>query len=335
MNFKLLLFLLIAIILNSSILCQEAHDDQSLQSDNFITSKLIRSIPEAVKNNAYFSGTENILEAKIYSNNNDTLYFFTKEDDINNPNCVLIYTSNNKIIAYNFLKFDKVDSNMFYSSGEIKLPNDKRSLIDFYYQPADEILKYKFILKNSSKSPITTAISDFETNYEANFEVGFRYEFSYMSSKILNGNHSYLSYYLLPIPLFNLHLTTGFRFLKNYKIDFRIGVKSIYEDFIGLEEGIFFQANLFNSKIFGTVGIDFFQNGGSAHGTSASGGDNMFYCIGVGYQTSDDFNIDIIYYFPDNKIYGHNIDVNSYPYKEYDKIVNNLISLGFQYSFIF
>ncbi len=338
MKHKLFIFTLLIIIFYESSVCQETQNNEPFLSNNFKTSILIKYIPEALKNNPYFSKREIISGVRIYGVKDDTLYFFSKGEDLKKPNCVIIYTSDNKITAYNYLEFTKVDNNEFYSSCEIKLPNNKNIFIDFYFHPVEESIDYQFFDKKTANSPSSNLISNFESEYESNFEVGFRYELSYMSNRIFNINGYFNSYELGILPI-NLHLAGGFRFLKNYKLDFRLGLKFIYEDFYGSEKGIFFQANLFNSKFFGIVGIDFFHNFGESHGVmvySESGGENTFYCFGVGYQTSKHFNLDITYLIPKNKVYGYNQDNSAYPIiKNYDKIVNNLISLGLQYSFIF
>ena len=332
MKSKLFFLILIILCCNSSIFCQVTSADSLSGIKDFNSIKLVTGVPNSLKSNPYFKNSEIISFTKIYCSNNDTIYFVCKKLDSESLNLVLLNISDNNITSFNYLDYSIPDSERLFSQGNIKLYSGKISYIDMFYLPKYDSLLYRFV-KNSNEKP--TAFSYFEKNYGANFEIGLRYEFSYLSSKILNANHNYFGYYLLPIPLFNMHVTAGLRIFKDYKIDFRFGIKSIYEDFIGLEDGIFFQANLFNSDFFGAFGADFFHNGGASHGVSdysKSGGEITFYSIGVGYQASKHFNLDLTYYIPDNKSYGH--DTISYPYHRYDKMVNSLINLGCQYSFI-
>ncbi len=167
-----------------------------------------------------------------------------------------------------------------------------------------------------------------------NFEIGLRDELVLMfvneHNFSVNRTENTLQLFL-PI---NLHLCAGVEFLDHYKIDIRFGLLFVYEDFSGLDEGIFFQGDLFD-RIYGTAGADFFYDTPNSHNGGGSGGNFILYGIGLGYKTSDNFNIDMMFYLPDKKVFGFDRDNSYSPAQTYNKVNNGLVKLGFQYSFIF
>jgi len=170
--------------------------------------------------------------------------------------------------------------------------------------------------------------------YAVKIELGIRDEVIHMYTKLYDYssiNESIIQAGALPI---NFHLTAGLRLFENYKLDYRIGLMYVYEDFYGIDKGLFLQADLFKS-FYGTVGIDFINNGGDAHGVtiySGAGGKTTFYCFGLGYNLSKHFTMDLMYYYPKDKVFGYNID--NMTGKRYDKIDNGCIVLGIQYCLI-
>jgi hypothetical protein len=171
----------------------------------------------------------------------------------------------------------------------------------------------------------------------ANFEFGIRDEAIVIFSNE-SDEYDYPIYknevkFLLPI---NLHLSAGIRFLKQYKIDFRFGIITNTDYIFGLEEGLFFKADLFNTTFFGTAGIDFFNNSLANGGTTNPHGKFTFYFIGLGYETSRNFDFDIMYGFPaGNRVYATGPALAVYGGQIFEKKINGLFKLGFQYSFIF
>lgn len=174
---------------------------------------------------------------------------------------------------------------------------------------------------------------------DVKFELGVRDEILWMYTNLYNYNNGSANFTKSIYVPIDLHLTAGISFLEHYKIDFRIGIMYVYEDFTGLDKGIFFKADLFNTNFYGTVGIDFINNLGEGHGVtvySEAGGKTTFLCIGAGYGLSKHFIFDLMYYYTKDKVYGYNIvSYSSTDYKRYDKINNGLLVLGFQYSFVF
>jgi hypothetical protein len=169
---------------------------------------------------------------------------------------------------------------------------------------------------------------------EVDFELGIRYELLLMFANLYN-NASGLGKNALEFsnsPL-NFHLTAGLRFINNYKIYLTGGLMVVYEDFLGFDGGIFFEASLYNPGPFGVIGVDFFNDSGEEHNLSSSGGNFTFYCIGAGYNFSKHFDIDLMYYVPNNKVFGSDLDFQTY--QLHNKTDNGLLKLGFEYKFVF
>ncbi len=135
---------------------------------------------------------------------------------------------------------------------------------------------------------------------EVNFELGIRDELDLMLVKYHAGNS--IEFGIIPI---NIHLTTGVRFLKSYKIDVRYGIMVIYEDFEGFDIGIFLLSDLFSSNFYGSLGIDYFNGIGSSHNSGSTGGSFTFFCLGLGYNVSKHFNLDLMYCFPNEKVFAY------------------------------
>ena len=131
----------------------------------------------------------------------------------------------------------------------------------------------------------------------------------------------------------NIHVLCGLKFLKYFKIEVRLGLIYVFDDFSGYDGGIYMLTHLFKTNIFTEVGIERFHNIGSSHGGSFSGGNITLLCFGIGYNTSKNFNLDISYCIPDKRKIG--IDEVIGFRQTYDKVVNGLLRVGFQYSFIF
>lgn len=190
--------------------------------------------------------------------------------------------------------------------------------------------------KESINIPATSAISDLnpkQTN-EFEFEIGLRDELGLMLANIYDKKSS-AKVFTLESGLFpiNFHLTTGLNYSGNYKIYLIYGFTYILEDFQGFDRGIFFRANLYNN-FYGVLGLDFFNKMGSSHGLSNSPAKNYtFYCLGAGYNFSKHFNIDLMYYMPDEKVFGYDTNPESYTF--YNKIDHGIIKLGFEYIITF
>jgi hypothetical protein len=196
---------------------------------------------------------------------------------------------------------------------------------------------YKFIQQNNSEGPVLSTISKFKSAYAINFELGIRDEIYFMFTRLYNNRDGMSNYTKGIIPPINFKLTAGLSFFNHFEIDFRLGIMYVYEDYYGLDKGIFFQVDLFNTNFYGIAGIDLFNNGGDAHGVTAyseSGGNTTSLCLGFGYRLSKHFNFDLSYYFPKNKVYGYDQVYNSF-IQRYNKINNGLLVFGFQYVFIF
>lgn len=182
-----------------------------------------------------------------------------------------------------------------------------------------------------SKSKDYSNINETENN-KIGFEIGIRDELYLMFANLSSSNSTGSANTLeAGFPLMNIHLTAGIRVLDNYRIYLQYGYAYVYEDFNGFDGGIFLEANLY-AGVYGLVGIDFLNKFGSSHGLSSSNEKSFtFYCAGVGYQFSKNFNIELAYYIPNDKVFGYN--VNDYTYQYINKIDNGILKLGFEYIF--
>jgi len=166
------------------------------------------------------------------------------------------------------------------------------------------------------------------TSSNVKLELGLSDEFIYMNTNIERGG------YYLPV---NFHLTAGIRLFEKYKLDYRIGIMLIQEDFLGIDRGLFFQADLFNTGFYAAVGIDFMNND-AEKGAEMSYWEfqpqTTFYCFGFGYNINKHFNFDLMYYTPKNKVYSYTIE-KFYNNQRTDKIEYGCIVLAIQYSLFF
>ena len=191
----------------------------------------------------------------------------------------------------------------------------------FYSNEAD-IVQYK--------------VADIEHNVK--YELAIRDELIFLFNREYNNVEMRMKNNIKFVLPFNLHIVAGIKFLNQYKIDFRFGFIADQDYILGFEEGIFFKAKLFNTNYFGTAGVYFFNNSLASDGITETGGEFTFYCIGLGYETSQNFSLDITYCFPGgNKVYAkeptaiYGIGGGQF----FDKSIGGLMRIGFQYSFIF
>jgi hypothetical protein len=268
---------------------------------------LIKGCPVQLKNNNYFSHPEKFSYALIKADNDgtDLLYFFVEKVSPDFSNYILVYVSNNVISGDNYLIAERVDSIRIHITGNVNMRYGSLVIADIFYFPDQDMALFKF------PEVVNRKIIHTDINIPINFELGIRDEIILMFANLYNYHldRAANTTEMIPLPI-NLHLTTGFRFLKHYKLDLRYGIMMVYEDFYGLEGGIFFQSDIFDSHFYGTIGLDFFSNGGNGHNFSESGGNSKYLCIGTGYQTSRHFCIDVSYYFPLKKTFGYNVDPN-------------------------
>jgi hypothetical protein len=167
------------------------------------------------------------------------------------------------------------------------------------------------------------------------FELGIRDELIFMLSNEFNSEDRKFENTIKLLLPYNFHLTAGVKFLRYYKIDFRFGILAANDYVFGFDEGLYFQAGLPNSKFYWVIGVDFFNNNLASDGNTWTGGNFTFYCFGLGYESSKNFSIDILYSFPSgNKVYAKEPSFKMGG-RYYEKKINGLIRLGFQYSFIF
>ena len=316
---------LIFILFTLQIFSQENLGQQS-NINQFTSTKLIKGVPSSLTNIRYFHQIENISYALIFKSGNDSLCFIRKKINTDSIRYILVLTSNKKMVGYKYLNLKKINEDSLFAINNINI-HDKYS-VELYYLPNDYSIFYRLLEENKNKNAV-------------NFELGIRDELAFMFANLYNYRTGSSNYINTSTPL-NLHLSVGFSFLENYKIDFRFGLLFVYEDYYGLDKGIFLESKLFKNNFYGVLGIDFFSNGGNAHGVtvySQSGGNITSLCFGIGYSTSKNFNIDLTYYLLLNKVYGYNYvaydDNGNYINRHYDKINYGVLTLGFQYSFIF
>ena len=165
-------------------------------------------------------------------------------------------------------------------------------------------------------------------------EIDIRYESMIMFTNIENNNITSI------FPL-NLEVNQEIKFLKYYKASLRFGIitgsTKFPDDFnLVFEVGLFFRASLLKSNIYGIIGVNMLTNNGNdfSHGTGPVIEHNglTFYNAGLGYMVSEHWSFDVMYSIPNNKKFGHVYDYIEN--KSYDKFVNGIITIGYQYTFI-
>ena len=172
----------------------------------------------------------------------------------------------------------------------------------------------------SKKSDSSDSVSQPKSEYDAFFVLGIKDEV------IITENQS------SGPSLYNIHLLLGFSFLKYYKIDMKMGFMAIKRNFTGMDEGIFFKADIFKTNIYIVTGIDIFSMIGQLpHGLDS--GVFFYYGFGIEYNVSRKFSLDAMYYIPGSREIVYHDLFNSGA--EETTINHNLISIGFQISFLF
>jgi len=306
-------------------------------NSSFVSSTLIIGVPFTLKNNNYFSQPEKIYYAAIYHNLKDSIYFISKRLTADSNSYVIVLTSDNKIMGYSYLDFKKINQNNLYTESKIEKSNRETFTVKLFYSPKDNTIRSNVVKNSILQDQLFNSMSNLSAKNNVRFELGIGDEETY-----LYANADAKNMLKIGIPV-NIHLYLGLNFLKHYKLDFRYGILYAYEDFFGFDAVIFFKSNLFHSNFYGKIGADFFSNIGSgAHGVvvyTDDSGEVTFLCLGLGYNMSKQFNLDITYYLPFiNRVYGYEI-VNNYlngylVSQKYDNVAKSLFSLGFQYSFI-
>jgi hypothetical protein len=168
-----------------------------------------------------------------------------------------------------------------------------------------------------------------ERDYHNNmrFEIGIRDEIFISLGKVKNPS---------PGPI-NFHLTIGINFLKYYKIGLKAGIKIVSSDFEGIDQEIFFTADILKSNIYGIIGLDFFNMMGQlSHGVYySSHGSFQFLCLGFGYHATKHFDLELVFYIPRSRVVVFPDLFSSQATAPAEQINRGLINFGFQYLFIF
>ena len=172
----------------------------------------------------------------------------------------------------------------------------------------------------SKKSDSSYTVSQTKSEYDTIFEIGIKDEI------IITENQS------SGPSLYNIHLILGFSFLKYYKVDMKMGFMAIKRNFTGMNEGIFFKADIFKTNIYIVTGIDIFSMMGQLpYGLDS--GVFFYYGLGIEYNVSRRFSLDAMYYIPGSREIVYHDLFNSEANET--TINHNLISIGFQISFMF
>ena len=127
---------------------------------SFVSSKLIKGVPILLEKNDYFSQPKKISYAEIYHDQNDSVYFVSKQLTADSDSYVLVLTSDKKIMGYKFLKLKKTTENKLYTIGEIEKTNENTFVVELYYIPKDNIISYRLKIENNSVQDISTLAMD-------------------------------------------------------------------------------------------------------------------------------------------------------------------------------
>jgi hypothetical protein len=195
-----------------------------------------------------------------------------------------------------------------------------------------------------TKESFLTERQIIDSNY-VHFELGIRDQIGLMFIENTSSNRTSSQDIKKMFYPMNLHLSIGISFLKCCKIDIRAGLIMVQDKFNDVDPeygvfdaGMFFQINILKTKLYGITGFDVLITPSSPHGTSTfseGGGDVSSICFGCGYKLTKNFDIDLMYYYPLVNWIGYSVDNLNPSRIRTEKIVNGLIILGFQYSFIF
>jgi hypothetical protein len=308
--------------------------------DSSITiQKMKNHSPEALSQNRYFYNGKDISYAIIYSSANDSLYFISKKISLDSTEYALVFTSSNRIIGYQFINFRNSKGDTLFAIGKIHLTENRTLIFSILYFPLNFSIKssvYKAKKLSTFKSDSTF---NFVQNNNVRFNFGLRYELVYMNNNVYNSNENSLEnnaeFDAFPP---NLDLFLGFSILDRYKASFRFGLSYLFEEDLSFYTGMFLESRIFETNFYGNIGVNFLGIGGGGHGISDNQnfvGNISFLGLGIGYEVSKQFGIDLSYYLPFNKVYGTDI-INSYPVTHiYDKKINTFINLGLQYSIFY
>jgi len=315
------------------LFAQQISKFQVSGNKRYISLKLINGVPKSLENIKYFSPNNKILYALIYKDKTDSIYLINRSSPFCSPEYLLTLTTKGVLNSYDTLKFKKVNSEELFASGMVKDLYDKTFNVVVYYFPEKDSASFDVKIQDNSPSH---SLSEFKSKYDFHFEFGIGDEFLLMFAKEYDsrtntyGSTNKVS--LLP----NLHLAAGINFLKYFKIDFKLGLILVDENYYGIDDGFFFKAELFNTRICGIAGIDFFNDIGEGHNSAESGGSFILYSFGAGYETSKNFDIYILYNIQNKKVFGYSHNTGYAPFNQtYDMVFKGLIRIGFQYSFIF
>ena len=172
----------------------------------------------------------------------------------------------------------------------------------------------------NNKSDSISTVSQPKSEYDAFFELGVKDEVIFTKNQSSGPS------------LYNIHFILGISFFKYYKVDMKIGFMAIRYNFTGMDEGIFFKAGLFKTNIYVVTGIDIFSMMGQLpHGLDS--GVFFYYGFGIEYNVSRKFSLDAMYYIPGSREIVYHDLFNSEANET--TINHNLISIGFQISFMF
>jgi hypothetical protein len=335
------LFLLFFFILIQSVLIAQAIDSSRAENNlNYSNAGLIKGSPVLLKSNNYFSDSDKFSYALINSDNDNEnlLYFIVEKTRADSNSYLLIYCANGTMKRYNYLNSDNSDTKKIHVWGNIIDPAGAILAADIFYQPGDSSIEFLVTKKSTTFKPNLSVIQE---SIDLHFELGIRDESIFMFANLYKGQgvNAANSIESIRVPI-NFHLTLGLSFLDYFKIDIRTGIMVAFEDFYGYDEGIFLNVYPFKTDFFAAAGIDIMHNSGEEHGTadySISGGSATFYCLGLGYSVSRHFDIDLMYYIPNDRVFGFNnvIIYETNTWKHFDKIDYGLLAIGVQYSFIF
>ncbi len=117
-------------------------------------------------------------------------------------------------------------------------------------------------------------------------------------------------------------------------IEFRSGILFLSEEYSGFELGLFARFKILPTRFYLVLGINNHTNKGTANNSSGSYDKEILYkSIGIGYKTSSNFNIDLMYYWTDNKNYAYTLETDWLTYSRIvDKQMNGILKIGFNLS---
>ena len=324
-NIRFAIIILIVFLMDFiSIFPQQNKIDTTKDINSFTSENLVNGVPGTLKKINFFSKQNNFSYALIYSDQSDSIYFVHKNTVLDSDSNLLILTSKGVMNKFEYLIFNRINNKELFASTLLKIPYGKNLGIKIYFLAAENKILYHINENEFSQGFPLNSVNKYRSKHNINIVFGIRDEMFFIPNYSFNSG-------MIPE---NIHLVFGIRILEMAEIYGKAGIMGVYNDFGGgIDYGIYLQVNFLETSLYGIVGINYSGLYGQLpHGLNY-GNEGLLkcFCFGVGYETSKNFEMDVIYYDPSSRIIVSRDFANFY---DLEQINRGFIGIGFQYSFI-